>query len=153
VTQNIQTDPPLAEHRRQLRALDKRWTKELQKANKAIAALMVDKVRESYSNAHRSTRAVNNIKPRASQTWSGLALGGVKVPYLMGQNFGANRSSRDKLGRRMTRFPERRKPDYHVYAQLEDNKDEIIRLHTEMVEEVMREAYPGRVGGIARRLT
>jgi len=137
----IETTPPLADFRRQLKAAGKEFQKELQKANKTIATLMRGKVQDSYNATHRSKRAVNQIRPRAAQTWAGIAMGGAKAPFMMGQNFGANPNSRDSLGRRMTRFPERAEPDYHIYAQLGKNKDEILNEHTKAVEEVMRRAF------------
>jgi hypothetical protein len=76
---------------RDLKELDPKLAKELQKTNKAAVETVASKARSSYGGQHqsRSGAASSSIRALASQQRAQVALGSGRAPYVLGQEFGS----------------------------------------------------------------
>lgn len=96
--------PGLREFRNELRRAEGDAPKLLQKENKAFAQRLVPEVQSEYRrhfprpttkerrrSRRRSSRTVDNVRARATQTTAGIAIGGARVPHMLGQEFGSDR--------------------------------------------------------------
>ena len=83
----------MKEFRADLRGLDKALLKELQKENKLVANEVAGHARAAYTGMHKqfSGRGASSIRGLASQTRAQVAIGSARAPYMLGQEFGANR--------------------------------------------------------------
>lgn len=133
-------DPTFAQMRAWLREIPGKWAKELQKRNKKIAIWVADEVQSDYSAAHpaQTGRAENSIRALATQTSASVRIGSEIAPYVLGQNFGSNQ------GPNKQQFPERKEPDYFLYANIEQHFDRIKKEHLQGVDDVFEEAFPER---------
>lgn len=132
------SDPSFAQMRSWLRAIDHKWSKELQKRNKKIAVWVADEVESDYDSVHpaQSGEGSGSIRARATQTDASIWMGSEAAPYVLGQNFGSNQ------GPHKQQFPERQEPDYFLYANIEENYGRIKGEHLKGVDEVFQEAFP-----------
>lgn len=83
----------LRELRSDLRALDRTLPKSIQAANKDFAQEVAGVVRGVYQGQHpaKSGRGAASIRGLGSQSRATVAIGSVRAPYMLGQEFGANR--------------------------------------------------------------
>ena len=134
----IIADPSFAEMRKELRAIEPKWAKELQKRNKKIATWLADEIESDYSSEHpsQSGKGAGSIRARATQTSASIWIGSDAAPYVLGQNFGSGQGPRKK------QFPARTEPDYFVYANIAENFKRIKNEHLKGVDEVFKEAFP-----------
>jgi hypothetical protein len=134
----VVADPSFKEMRDQLRAVDRKWAKELQKRNKKIAVWVADAVEADYNSEHapQSGEGAKSIRARSSQTDASVWMGSEAAPYVLGQNFGSNQGP-DK-----EQFPDRKEPDYFLYQNISDNFGRIQKEHLQGVDEVFEEAFP-----------
>lgn len=89
----ISIDPSLAEFRRQLKALGGDWPKRLRKVNANVAKQASAAIKSAYSSRYtrRSGSGVGSIRGSGGQSEASVAFGGMKAPYMVGQEFGSNR--------------------------------------------------------------
>lgn len=138
----VVADPSFAEMRAMLRAIPGKWAKELQKRNKKIAVWVADEVEAEYSSDHpaQTGHGAGSIRARSTQTSASVWIGSEAAPYVIGQNFGSNQ------GPHMRQFPPRKKPDYFLYATVEDGMKRIRKEHLQGVDEVFEQAFPDASG-------
>lgn len=90
----------LKELRAQLKRVDADLPKQMQRENKAFAQRVVPKVQSAYTAAYpkansksrpnrRRKNTVNAIRAVATQTSSGVRIGGARYPHMVGQEFGS----------------------------------------------------------------
>ena len=106
----------LDELRRDLRRASQEAPKLIQRANKTVAEGVAHEARSKYIAAYRAGPGASSIRPLASQRRAQVALGRERLPYVVGQNFGSNQ------GPRKRQFPPVRRPDYFLYATVDERK-------------------------------
>lgn len=134
--QRIVVNPSMAKFRAALRKAGAEFPKRLQQVNKSIAVEVADDTRDAYRRSRfrqRSGDGARSIRALATQTRAQVAIGSARAPYLPGQNFGSNR---------VRQFAPKARPDRFLFATVEKRKPEIEKDHREMVDDLMREAYP-----------
>lgn len=89
----------LKELRNALKQIEPGLQREMQRENKAFAARIVPKVQAAYSayypkaetkrKSRRRKNTVSQIRATATQTSSGIRIGGARYPHMIGQEFGS----------------------------------------------------------------
>ena len=126
----------LKELRRELRALDGDWNKQLQKVNKAIAEQVAEGTRADFRGLGGSgPKAASTVKALAQQTRAQVKFGGkgnsVAERVAGGNAFGSNRYKQ---------FPS---PGvYALYPTLARMKGDIEDRYLSMLDELMKRAFP-----------
>lgn len=126
----------LTEFRRELKALDGQWEKHLQKANKAIAEMVAEGTREDFQRVGGSgPKAATTVKALAQQTRAQVRFGGkgdsVAERVAGGNAFGSSR---------FAQFP---MPGvYALYPTLERKSDDIRDRYAELVDDLLKRAFP-----------
>ena len=126
----------LKELRKELKALDGEWNKQLQKVNKAIAEDVAEGTRSDFRGLGGSgPKAASTVKALAQQTRAQVKFGGkgnsVAERVAGGNAFGSNRYKQ---------FPS---PGvYALYPTLARMKDDIEDRYLSMLDELMKRAFP-----------
>lgn len=126
----------LKEFRRELKALDGQWEKQLQKANKAVAEMVAEGTREDFQRVGGSgPKAASTVKALAQQTRAQVKFGGkgdsVAERVAGGNAFGS------------TRFPQFPKPGvYALYPTLARRSEDITDRYADLVDDLMKRAFP-----------
>lgn len=92
----------LKELRNELKRMEPGLQREIQRENKAFASRVVPRVQAAYSTQYpkpttkrkrtaRRKGTVSQIRAVATQTSSGIRIGGARYPWMVGQEFGSNR--------------------------------------------------------------
>lgn len=133
--QRIEVRPSMAKFRAALKKAGNDFPKKLQKVNKEVAKTVADDTREAYGNYYQrqSGAGERSIRALATQLKAQVAIGNTKAPYVPGQNFGSNR---------IRRFAPKAHPDRFLYKSVEKRRAKIIEEHSEMVRDLLHEAYP-----------
>jgi hypothetical protein len=112
---------------------------ELKRANVEVAELVIRGARRrAGSRMQRSTAA--RMKASRSLNRAAVRMGG--RPYDMGANFGAyqdvprRRRTGSYLGYNWA--PERRSPDYMLYATIEAERAQIVDFYADAIEDIFR---------------
>lgn len=126
----------LKELRRELKALDAKWPKALQKVNKAIAEQVAEGTRSDFQALGGSgPKAASTVKPLASGSRAQVKFGGkgesVAERVAGGNAFGSNRYKQ---------FPT---PGlYALYPTLARMKGDIEDRYIEMLDDLLKQAFP-----------
>lgn len=126
----------LKELRRELKAVDAQWPKALQKINKAIAEDVAEGTRSNLAGMGGSaSKVVPTVKALAQQARAQVKAGGkgdsVAERVAGGNLFGSNRYKQ---------FPP---PGlYGIYKALADLKDDIEERYLEMLDDLLKQAFP-----------
>lgn len=119
--------------RRELKAIDNQWPKELQKANKAIARKVADRSKSTASSlGSTAAKAASSIAALAGQ---GRAQ--VRLAKKFGGEFGAAFGSN-----RLKQFPPHKRGGYFIWPDVADLRDEIADEYLRMVDDLTRRAFP-----------
>lgn len=132
----------LKELRRELKLLEGNFPRELQKTNKFVAeSVIVPDARaaaEARTNPRVGRAVVNSIRATATQTRSQVAVGGAKVPWALGHEFG---------GKRFKQFPRwrgnKQGSGYFLYPTVRAKMGEIVNTYDELVGNLTMRAFPG----------
>ncbi len=124
----------LRELRNELKAIDGKAQKGLQKANKRAAAeVIVPAARhlaEGRHNPRWGSEAIGTIRALASQTRAQVALGSAKVRWAAGHEFGSIKYKQ---------FPPSigyRAGGYALYAAIDQEQDKLIDVYADLLEEL-----------------
>lgn len=136
----------LREFRRELKKVDSALPKELRKANKQAAELIIKEARANYPAIYtpRTGRALGAIKPASTQTAVRVAMDGARAPYIYGQEFGSRRLKRFQRG------PSRGgsgAPGNFFYPAIRKMRPRLIELYGKLLDDLAAKAFPGRTGG------
>lgn len=126
----------MVELRRELRALDSRLPRAIQKANKRAAQLVADRGKALLaSTGGVGPKAALSVKALAGQAYASVRLGGAAFPFAAGQNFGSDR---------YTQFPPRpgSGQDYGLYKAIGETRSDVIAGYDQFIEEGFKEAFP-----------
>lgn len=94
---------------------DTRWQDVFKPAFGTIASAAESGMRASAGASRMGHVATNSIKGRATQT-AATVKAGQGVPWFAGHNFGSIR---------YRQFPPKATPDYHLYAWVERNREQV----------------------------
>lgn len=126
----------LKELRRELKALEGQWSKQLQKINKAIAEDVAEATRQDFRSLGGSgPKAASTVKALAQQTRAQVKFGGkgnsVAERVAGGNAFGSNR---------FKQFPP---PGlYALWPALGRMKDDIEDRYLDMLDDLLARAFP-----------
>jgi hypothetical protein len=135
----------LTELRRELRKLEGRWGRELQKVNKSVAETVV--VPEAKRRARESRRAASgnqtrvgsrgeeSIRAGARQNAAYVRGGGARVPYFQGYEWGT-------LGD-YPQFPMSSKEGHIIYPVIQERQTQIVETYGGMLDDLTKAAFPG----------
>lgn len=126
----------LSDFRRDLRRASKDAPKALQKANKAVAERVTPAVQAAYSARYttRSGRGRRGIRAVATQTSAGIRIGGARVPYLIGQEFGSLRFRQF--------FPWTGKQGRFLYPTIRGLSSEITDIYWDEMDKAFANPFP-----------
>ena len=127
----------LSELRRELKAADAGFPKELQKANKKAAEIIAEGTRAAFSSMGGSApKVAPTVKPLAQQTRAQVKVGGgsgVGGDVAMGNLWGSTR---------FKQFPPHINGGYALYPTLAARRDEIIDVYADALDDITRRAFP-----------
>lgn len=131
----------LSDLRRELRALEGNFPRELQRANKRVAEEVIVPDARAAAEARTNPRAgravVNSIRATATQTRAQVAVGGARVPQALGHEFGSIR---------FKQFPAWRGAGkgagYFLWPTIRARGQEIIETYETVIEELTQRAFP-----------
>lgn len=127
----------LKELRRELKALEGAWPRELQKVNKAIAELVAEGTRDKLSYMPGSApKVVPTVKALAQQMRAVVKVGGgstIGGIVAMGNIWGA---------KRYPQFPAHIRGGYALYPTITENHEEITVRYLEMIDDLLKRAFP-----------
>ena len=149
----------LRELRNELKRIEPGLQREMQRENKAFAARMVPKVQAAYNAIYpkptskkkragggRRKGTVSQIRAVATQTSSGIRIGGARYPHMIGQEFGSNKyrqfapwtgpgpGGRGSRGR-------------FLYPTIRAEMPNVLRRYrSEVMDKVFAKAFPERRG-------
>ena len=149
----------LKELRAALKAVEPGLQREMQRENKAFAARIVPRAQAAYNAVYpkptskqkragggRRKGAVSQIRAVATQTSSGIRIGGARYRYMLGQEFGSNKypqfrpwtgpgpSGRGSEGR-------------YLYPTIRAEMPNVLRRYrSEVMDKVFAKAFPERRG-------
>jgi hypothetical protein len=139
----------ISQFQRELRAIDSKLPKELQKANKAFAQRLVPSVRSAYSRHYpkptpkvrRRTRrsrvrTIDGIRAVARQTSAGIAIGGARRPHMLGQEFGSDRYPQFA--------PWTVGEGRFLYPTVGEEAPKLVAEYGKVLMDVSRQAFPDR---------
>ena len=127
---------------RDLKAIDPKLGKELQKVNKAAVETAAKAARSAYSGLHRqrSGKGVKSIRALASQTRAQVALGSSSAPYMLGQEFGSHQ------GPHKQQFPGYRgngsEAGYFFYPAIRDEAEKLTETYTKALDHLIKPVFP-----------
>jgi hypothetical protein len=127
----------LRELRRELKALDGQWAKQLQKVNKAIAEDVAEGTRSAFSRMGGSApKVAGTVKALAQQTRAQVKVGGgagVASEVAMGNLWGS---------RRFRQFPSPKPGGYALYPTLAELRPDLEERYAELLDDLLRRAFP-----------
>lgn len=147
----------LRELRNELKRIEPGLQREMQRENKAFAARVVPRVQAAYNAIYpkptsqkkragggRRKGTVSQIRAVATQTSSGIRIGGARYRYMMGQEFGSNKypqfrpwtgpgpGGRGSQGR-------------FLYPTIRGEMPNVVkRYQSEVIDKVVARAFPER---------
>lgn len=134
----------LREFRRELKKLDGRFPKELRAINKRAADMIVPPARrnagasrpnQAGGTARGGSKLVGTVRALASQSRAHVAMGGARVPWARGTEWGSSG--------RYRQFPARSSDGYVLYPAVKEMLPAIRAAYGDMVDQLLREAFPG----------
>lgn len=127
----------LKELRRELKALDGQWPKQLQKVNKAIAEDVAEGTRSAFSSMGGSApKVASTVKALAQQTRAQVKVGGgnsIGGQVAMGNLWGSNR---------FKQFPSPAASGYALYPTLKSLRPDLENRYLDLLDDLMRRAFP-----------
>jgi hypothetical protein len=127
----------LKELRKELKAADAAFPKELQKANKKIAELVADGTRAAFSGMGGSApKVAPTVKALAQQARAQVKVGGgsgVGAEVAMGNLWGS---------KRYKQFPPPVDAGYALYPTLKAKNDEIVEAYGDLLDDLLKRAFP-----------
>lgn len=127
----------LKELRRELKAVDATFPKQLQKANKKVAELVAEGTRSAFSAMRGSApKVAPTVKALAQQTRAQVRVGGgsgVGAEVAMGNLWGATR---------YPQFPPHVAGGYALYPTIAAKSDEIIEAYADEIDDLLQRAFP-----------
>jgi hypothetical protein len=127
----------LKELRAELRALEGKWPKELQKTNKAIAEQVAEGTRSAFSGMGGSApKVASTVKALAQQTRGQVKVGGgsgVASEVAMGNLWGS---------RTYRQFPAPVAGGYGLYPTLAKMKPDIEDRYLKLLDDLLARAFP-----------
>lgn len=124
----------LRELRNELRAIDGRMQRELQKANKRAAAdVIVPAARHLAEGRHNPKwghEAIGTIRALATQTRAQVALGSAKVTWAAGHEFGSIKYKQ---------FPPSigyKAGGYALYAAIDQEQEQLVGVYGDLLQEL-----------------
>lgn len=125
----------LKELRKGLKEADATFPKQLQRANKSIAAELVPEARAAMAghSPRAGSRAIGTIRALASGTRAQIAGGSNGVPWYMGHEWGSIR---------FKQFPVKNPEGYALYPTIKANRARMIERYGEVLDELLRSAFP-----------
>jgi len=133
--QKILLTPPSSIYIAQMKQAEGDFDGALKAVNKEIATSVAESARSRYKSRYHSISGdgAKSIKALATQRRAQIGIGSKRAPYAQGQNFGSDR---------LMRFSPRREPDHFLYATLQKDREAIEEKHGQMIDDLMRKAYP-----------
>lgn len=125
----------LTELRRELKAVDARWPKELQKVNKSIAEDVAEGTRSTFLGMGGSAPKVK-VTALASQARAQVRVGGgsgVAADVAMGNLWGSNR---------YRQFPAPVEGGYGLYPAIRAMRDDIEERYIDLLGDLLARAFP-----------
>lgn len=132
----------LRELRRDLRRAGAEFPRELSRTNKRVVERIVvpeaqRRGRQTRTNlagnpTRLGSRGVASIRALASATRAEVAMGGARIPYASGHEFGSGR---------YRQFPPKRREGYILLPAVEATHDEILDAYRAMLDELARRAF------------
>lgn len=142
----------LRELRRELKAIDGKFPKEIAAVNKRVVENIVvpDAKRRAASrtNPRAGSKVVDSIRGLGSQTRAQIAGGGARVPHFKGHNYGSNQIRRTPRGGHTTQFPIRSRKvgrgnaGYILEPAVYDNLPRVLDAYADMLDALLRPAFP-----------
>lgn len=140
---NIKIDVQgLKELRKELKAIDPKWTKELQQVNKRAASIVVPEAKRRASQsrpnlaggvARAGSAGVGSIRALASQSRAQIASGGARVPWMGGSEWGSSG--------RYRQFPSANKDGYILWPAAKAKESEVVELYQDMLDDLSSAAF------------
>jgi hypothetical protein len=132
----------LKELRAELRALEGQWPKQLQKVNKAIAEDVAEGTRSAFSGmAGSAPKVASTVKALAQQTRAQVKVGGgsgVASEVAMGNLWGSSG--------RFKQFPPSVSSGYALYPTIAAMRSDIEDRYLDLLDDLLRRAFPGSMG-------
>ena len=123
----------LRELRSELKAIDSKLPKEIQRAAKEAAEAVADRVRADFSGRPGvAPKVAPSVKALATQRSASVRVGGDAYPYAMGSTFGSVR---------FKQFPPARKDGYSLFPTIKAMRDEIVDRFADAIDDVMRRNF------------
>lgn len=127
----------LKELRRELKAADAAFPKQLQKANKAVAELVAEGTRAAFQSMGGSApKVAPTVKALAQQTRAQVRVGGgsgVGAEVAMGNLWGS---------KRFPQFPPSKPGGYALYETIAAKSDEIVEAYGDALDDLLKRAFP-----------
>ena len=128
----------LKELRRELKAVDGDWNRQLQKVNKAIAEDVAEGTRAAFSSMGGSApKVAGTVKALAQQARAQVKVGGkgnsVANQVAMGNLWGSQR---------FKQFPRPAPAGYALYPTLASLRPDLEDRYLDMLDDLMRRAFP-----------
>lgn len=138
----------LRELRRELKAVDDRFPKEIARLNKRLVnqLFVPDAKRRAAgrANPRPGHQVIDTIRGLGSQTRAQMALGRARVPWAVGHEFGSNQVRRTARGGHTTQFPPRSpskgrgNAGYFFYPSIYDNLPRAMDAYADMLTLLLR---------------
>lgn len=134
----------LKELRKEFKAIDPKWSKELQAVNKRAADIVVPEAKkragQSRPNlaggvARAGSAGVASIRALASQSRAQIASGGARVPWMGGSEWGSTG--------RFEQFPAKSNDGYILWPAAKAKEPEIVKLYGDMLDDLASAAFDG----------
>lgn len=142
---NIKVDVQgLRELRKELKAIDPKWSKELQAVNKRAANIVVPEAKkragQSRPNlaggvARAGSAGVASIRALASQSRAQIASGGARVPWMGGSEWGSSG--------RFKQFPSKSADGYILWPAAKAKEGDVVKLYEKMLDDLSSAAFNG----------
>lgn len=127
----------LKELRRELRAIDPAWNKELRKVNLSVAEDVARGTRSAFERmAGSAPKVTPTVKALAQQAKGQVKVGGgtsIGGQVAMGNLWGS---------RRYSQFPAPKAGGYALYPTLAELRPDIEERYAEMLDDLLRRAFP-----------
>lgn len=128
----------LSELRKELKKLDGEWTSELKTANFSVAAdIVVPTAKSKASSTRAGSAVVSSIRAAKAAKAAIVSLGGSRVPWAAGFEFGSLKYHQ---------FPTWRGngdgAGYFLWPTIREKKPEIIDRYLELLEKITSRAFP-----------
>jgi hypothetical protein len=127
----------LKELRRELKAVDAAFPKQLQKANRRVAEVVAAGTRAAFSSMGGSApKVAPKVAALAQQARAQVRVGGgsgVGAEVAMGNLWGS---------RRFPQFPPPVAGGYALYPTIKDKSDEIVEAYADEIDDLLKRAFP-----------